>query len=175
MVRSASTLSLSIGTMMLATNTITARGQSPDVQKYTTPLMMVSSSEPSSDEVCMTGNKFAGIYSNAAAISSAHVRMRLSGLRECRREPHREQCCGVIERMRGSTRPLAWQATRPARLAVMYFLRGSPSMRRRRHAGACVGGLAAVYAGLRADLQRGRSGRAGNRADGECRAIGRSA
>ena len=49
--------------MMLAMNTITASGQSPEVQKYTTPLMMVSSSEPSSDEVCITGSRFAGIYS----------------------------------------------------------------------------------------------------------------
>ena len=104
--------------MMLAMNTITASGQSPEVQKYTTPLMMVSSSEPSSDEVCITGSRFAGIYSSAAAISSAHVRIRLSGLRECSRAPQRPQCCGVIERMRGfdaSARMAARQGPRVSR------------------------------------------------------------
>ena len=53
--------------------------------------MIVSSSAPTSDDVCITGSRFAGIYSSAAAISSAHVRIRLSGLRRCSTAPQRLQ------------------------------------------------------------------------------------
>src|SRR5258705_12165923 len=72
---------LSIGTAMLAMNTMMAKGQEPDVQRYTTPLRIVSFSEPNSELVFITGSMFAGMYSTIAAIRNAHVRAKLAGLR----------------------------------------------------------------------------------------------
>ena len=47
--------------MMLAMKIIAARGHEPDVQRYTTPLMIVSVCEPNKKPVSMTGRTFAGI------------------------------------------------------------------------------------------------------------------
>ena len=49
--------------------------------------MIVSSSEPTIDDVCSTGYKFAGMYRIAADNSNAQVRATESGLRLCSGEP----------------------------------------------------------------------------------------
>jgi len=129
-----SVASFSSGTRMLAIKTMQASGHSPLVQKNTIPLMMVSSCEPKIELVCRIGSKLAGIYNNAAAISSAHVRDTLSGMRECKLARHRGQR-GAGARAVGDaadpqpfgetvgalTRPQIWQASRPSLRAVRCF------------------------------------------------------
>jgi hypothetical protein len=46
---------------MLAMNTITAKGHDPDVQRYTTPLKIVSDCAPNKELVCMIGKTLAGM------------------------------------------------------------------------------------------------------------------
>jgi len=48
------------GTMMLATNTITASPSDPVRQRWSTPERMVSVCEPKSEPVCSTGRMLAG-------------------------------------------------------------------------------------------------------------------
>ncbi|VWB53275.1 hypothetical protein BLA6860_02446 [Burkholderia lata] len=72
-----------------------------------TPLMIVSSCEPTIDAVRMIGSRFAGMYRIAAASSSAHVRIRLFGVRKWRTLPQRAQwACGWSS---VCTSPHAWQ------------------------------------------------------------------
>jgi hypothetical protein len=52
---------VSIGTITLAIKTIAASPQSPEVQKYATPLRMVSSSDRPSEVLCITGSRLAGM------------------------------------------------------------------------------------------------------------------
>jgi len=78
--------------MMLAKNTSAAKGQEPLVQRYTTPLKIVSRSRPNTVSVFMTGKAFAGIYMIMAAISRAQVRTTLLCLRTCSGAPQRGQC-----------------------------------------------------------------------------------
>ena len=65
-----------------------------------TPLMMVSSSSLKNVCVCMTGNKFAGMYSMAALTTKAAVVARLLGLRACSGAWHRGhlELCMPIDR-----------------------------------------------------------------------------
>ena len=76
-------ISFSSGTVTLAKNTSSASGHEPLVHRKMTPLMIVSSCDDSSVLVFMIGSTFAGMYRMYAAISSAHVRARLFGLRTC--------------------------------------------------------------------------------------------
>ena len=64
----------SIGTTMLAANTMIARSGDPFFHNSTTPLMMVLSSMSLRLAVRMIGTTLAGMYMMKAAISSAHVR-----------------------------------------------------------------------------------------------------
>ena len=90
---------LSIGTAMLAMKTTTASGHEPEVQRYTTPVRIVSFCAPNSELVSIIGSMLAGMYRIIAAIRNAHVRARLSGLRKCRCAPQRGQraswACGA--------------------------------------------------------------------------------
>src|SRR5476651_2904773 len=81
--------------------------------------MIVSSSEPTIDDVCSTGYKFAGMYRIAADNSNAQVRATESGLRRCSGEPQRTQSWRSTVNTRFCTRLHAWQAVRPASLAVV--------------------------------------------------------
>ena len=74
---------------MLAMKRMTASGHDPSIQRNTTPLMMVSVSEPKREPEIMTGRRLAGMMRMNAAMRRAHVRLRLSGLRVCRTAPQR--------------------------------------------------------------------------------------
>src|SRR5476649_1402095 len=81
--------------------------------------MIVSSLDPTIDEVCSTGYKFAGMYRIAADNSNAQVRATESGLRRCSGEPHRTQrWCSTVN-ARFCTRLQAWQPISPASAAVV--------------------------------------------------------
>src|SRR5580692_11075502 len=83
--------------------------------------MIVSSSEPTIDDVCSTGYKFAGMYRIAADNSNAQVRATESGLRRCSGEPQRTQSWRSTVNTRFCTRLHAWQPIRPISLAVVYL------------------------------------------------------
>jgi hypothetical protein len=53
--------SFALGTRMLAINTMTARCHEPEVQRYTTPLKIVSDWAPNKELVCIIGKTFAGM------------------------------------------------------------------------------------------------------------------
>ena len=61
------------GIITLAINTMSARGQDPEVYRNTTPLMMVSESTDPRVVELSTGSTFAGMKQIAAAMTSAQV------------------------------------------------------------------------------------------------------
>ncbi len=111
---SARMASLSIGTTTLAIKTTAARPQSPEVQKYATPLRIVSSSERPSEVLCITGSRLAGMYSSAAARSNAAVRETLAGRRSCKAVWQRRHCGCDPTPSSCCTLPHVWQTTSPA-------------------------------------------------------------